>query len=603
MGRVIFNIAAKCDKAGRSQNQDNYWVCPDLSHCDKSYREIVGNDEDIELLEKGALLVVADGMGGMNAGEKASELVIAGIKKRFANIPNSVLSNEEDIKKYIKESIIEADQSVKVYAKENRSAEGLGSTIVLLWILNEKAYCAWCGDSRIYRYNPNNQLVRLSHDHSYVQGLVDDGKIEEEEAFDHPDGNIITRSLGDNGEVANPEIMVYDLFERDVFLLCSDGLCGLLPDKEIESLISTNCSSSKDALNALWNAGTKAGWTDNATIDLLCVLSGGKRPKGVAVGYPTKVKDKVQKNNQTKKDSQSQHENFFAKLIRPPFLYMILAATIALFSLALYQRCSSTNNDESGNHIYNINTGNTNNSSTGTNTVNENNASHENPANGNGSNNNVNHNNSGRQNNTNNSNNNSNNSNNNSNNNSGSNNGGNNENNNPANDNNNGNHNPNNGNNNIGNIINNINNHQNNTQEDVINQPDPQYIEQLNAVRGDVNNVREALNRARQQSGTVTKQQYNTLNNFCTNVNHLADKSNPSYKCLDSNIKYEIASWERLVNEINAIEFRVIEDFNEGYFDGNPSGEYNSQHDGRNNGRRDGRHNGRRNNRYGNVLL
>ena len=86
MSRIIFNLAAKCDRAGRSQNQDNYWVCPDLTKWDAPLEKIVGTDEDVELSDKGSLLVVADGMGGMNAGEVASKLVIEGIKKSMASI-------------------------------------------------------------------------------------------------------------------------------------------------------------------------------------------------------------------------------------------------------------------------------------------------------------------------------------------------------------------------------------------------------------------------------------------------------------------------------------------------------------------------------------
>ena len=277
MSRIIFNLAAKCDAAGRSQNQDNYWVCPDLTKWNAPTDKVLGTDEDVELSDKGALLVVADGMGGMNAGEVASQLVIEGIKKKFSKIPDSLLSNEAEIMSFIHSAIVESDESIKKYAKEHREAEGLGSTIVLLWLLNGRAFCGWCGDSRIYRFNPNNELVRLSHDHSYVQSLVDEGKITEEEAFDHPDGNIISKALGDNGNKAEPEIRVYDVYSRDVFLLCSDGLCGLLQDTEINDIIQETCTSSKDSLDALWKKGEKAGWSDNATIDLLCIVEGGKK--------------------------------------------------------------------------------------------------------------------------------------------------------------------------------------------------------------------------------------------------------------------------------------------------------------------------------------
>lgn len=365
MSRISFNVAAKCDKAGRTQNQDNYLVCPNLSQINDSFNDIIGCDKDVVLSDKGALLVVADGMGGMNAGEVASELVIKHIKESFSNIPTAILGDETQMLSFIKNSIINADQHIKDYANEHREADGMGSTIVLVWFWGTKAYCGWCGDSRIYRYNPNNELVRLSHDHSYVQELVDSGKICLEDAFDHPDGNIVTRALGDNGEKANPELRAYDICERDVFLLCSDGLCGLLQDNQIQDIISLNCSSTKDALNALWKAGDSAGWSDNATIELLNIIEGGMRPKGVAVGYPVKKvpvqvapkpahssKVEIPKNNET------------PRKVQPRILvYIISLVVMAALAIVLFRTCSKNrserieqNGGESTNSKFNYDT-------------------------------------------------------------------------------------------------------------------------------------------------------------------------------------------------------------------------------------------------------
>lgn len=357
MSRVSFNVAAKCDKAGRTQNQDNYWVCPDLSRVNDSFEDVIGKDKDVALSDKGALLVVADGMGGMNAGEKASELVIKGVQKGFSSIPEGILGNDDQMLSFIRDVIVSSDQSVKDYAKTNREADGLGSTIVLLWLWGGKAYCGWCGDSRIYRYNPNNSLVRLSHDHSYVQELVDDGKIEPEEAFDHPDGNIVTRALGDNGEKANPELKVYDICERDMFLLCSDGLCGLLQDKQIEDIISVNCSSTKDALAALWKAGESEGWTDNATIDLLNIVEGGARPKGVAVGYPV-IKRNTPSVPRHKDDPKvdSPSSNLFKKISPKIILFVVASIAIIFLTIVLIRTLSKGKNEmqQQGGNTYEV---------------------------------------------------------------------------------------------------------------------------------------------------------------------------------------------------------------------------------------------------------
>ena len=348
MNRIIINTAAKCDKAGREQNQDNYWVCPDLNS-PQSQSKIINTDEGFELYDTGALFVVADGMGGMNAGEVASEYVIKCIQKQFSNIPKDCTENDESILKFISNAILYADDNIKRYAKSHREAEGLGSTIALLWLYNGKAYCGWCGDSRIYRYNANNKLVRLSHDHSYVQSLVDEGKLSEEDAFEHPDSNIITRSLGDNGEIAVPETKVYDIFERDVFLLCSDGLCGLLPDQEIEDLVSLHCSSSNDALHALWDRGEQKGWNDNVTIELIVIESCIKKAKGVPQGYPI-IAPKKKKSNKSlgsKKgtDDIVEKQKWYQK---PQIIVSIIAALIGIaliMFLTIDNRKSKRNSD------------------------------------------------------------------------------------------------------------------------------------------------------------------------------------------------------------------------------------------------------------------
>lgn len=329
MSRVTFNIAAKCDKAGRSQNQDNFWVCPNLDKIGDT--SAIGNDSDVELSSKGALLVVADGMGGMKSGEKASEFVIEGIKSHFSNIPESILNDDKAIISFIKNAIIQSDQLIKAYAKDHRESEGMGSTIVLIWLLGEKAYCGWCGDSRIYCYNPQNSLVRLSHDHSYVQSLVDEGKITEDEAFDHPDGNIITRSLGDSGEAANPETKIYPIHRRDVFLLCSDGLCGLLNDEQIETILADNCTSSEDALKALWSKGQQEGWSDNATIEVACITDGGVTPTRKAAGYDEgKPKPVISKNNPIKKDT-----NVMPNFWQTNKQYILIVAVVAIVAIGI----------------------------------------------------------------------------------------------------------------------------------------------------------------------------------------------------------------------------------------------------------------------------
>lgn len=289
MKPIHLDISAICDKAGRPVNQDNFWLCPDLSTYTSTGKvsledRLVG----IELPSQGSLFLVADGMGGQSAGEVASQIVVDTIKQKFADLSAVDLADSLSVKRFIKQVIVDADKEMKQYAASHPEAQGMGSTIVLLWLLADRAYVGWCGDSRAYCYNEANRLVRLSHDHSYVQDLVDKGLLPEEHAFDHPNSNIITRSLGDSGEKANPEVKDYPIHRGDIFLLCSDGLCGLLRDEEMEGILAAHTQSMGSSLKALWNRGTSLGWDDNTTIILAKVTEGGAEPSD-AIGYNATV--------------------------------------------------------------------------------------------------------------------------------------------------------------------------------------------------------------------------------------------------------------------------------------------------------------------------
>jgi serine/threonine protein phosphatase PrpC len=221
-------MAARCEAAGRPNNEDNYQLDDNLS--DNSWGFTA--DAEVSLGEKGALLVVCDGMGGMNAGEVASDIAVKTIKEWFTTEKLTDATIAAPCK-YIASAIVAADAAIKAHSKTNPDTEGMGSTIVLAWLLGQKVYVGWCGDSRCYRFNPALGLERLSHDHSYVQELVDAGKLTEELAFDHPNNNIITRSLGDPRGAAQPDTKEFDLYDQDIILLCSDGLCGTLRDNEM----------------------------------------------------------------------------------------------------------------------------------------------------------------------------------------------------------------------------------------------------------------------------------------------------------------------------------------------------------------------------------
>lgn len=257
----------------RTNNEDNFIVCPVLS--DDNWFIPRNTNNVLDLDENGCLLVVADGMGGMNAGEVASEIAVESIKEIFRSASlTRIKKKARTIEKFLEKVIVTADKNIKNHVESNPQTSGMGTTVVLAWVVDGYAHIAWCGDSRAYCYNPERGLWRLTRDHSYVQQLVDSGKLDPDLAFDHPNSNIITRSLGDSSVKAKPDVTAYKLMAGDTLILCSDGLCGLCRDDEISSVIDIcNLSDIEDIKTSLISAALDAGGYDNVTVALFQCIS------------------------------------------------------------------------------------------------------------------------------------------------------------------------------------------------------------------------------------------------------------------------------------------------------------------------------------------
>lgn len=281
MKKIKFRVAAYTDSAGKSNldaprngNEDNMFVCSDLSSQGKE-RYFIADKEEY-LSKYGCLMVVADGMGGMNAGEVASEIAINVVKESFAlgTLDKAVLKTEKNRARFMESVVVAADDAIKQHAKIHKECDGMGSTIVMAWLYEGEVTVTWCGDSRAYLYREAEGLKQISKDHSYVQGLVDEGKITMDEAFDHPYNNVITRSLGDPCHKAKPDSVTVPVFKGDIILVNSDGLSGVLQDSVMERLIKNNRKDMNGCRLALWDAAEKAGWYDNVTAILCEVVDG-----------------------------------------------------------------------------------------------------------------------------------------------------------------------------------------------------------------------------------------------------------------------------------------------------------------------------------------
>lgn len=290
---IIFRMAAWTDAAGKYDsnaplegNEDNYYIDDDLGDNTPSHWVA---DEDIVLSDYGMLMAVADGMGGMNAGEVASQIAHDTVAEFFApgKITTQLAVTHESRSRYMEDIVRETDRRIKADAHSNGGHKGMGSTLIMAWIVNGELTLTWIGDSRAYRFNPATGIELLSRDHSYVQELADKGIITYKQTFEHPQGNIVTRSLGDTSQKAKPESRLFKVYDNDIFLLCSDGLSGVLRDKKtydengqlypgdnLEDVIANHQTSLRECREALWKAAENADWYDNVTA-ILCKISSG----------------------------------------------------------------------------------------------------------------------------------------------------------------------------------------------------------------------------------------------------------------------------------------------------------------------------------------
>lgn len=223
------------------------------------------------MLVKLPLLVVADGIGGQEAGEVASQIAIETME-----IESPVTADAEQLGS----AVCHANEAVIRGVDEGRGRPGMGTTMTAAYIEHSTMAVAQVGDSRAYRLR-DGSLEQLTHDHSLIAAMVDSGQITEEEARTHPSRSIITRALGSDPEMT-PDLFEFDLHDGDRIVLCSDGLSGMIPDEDIK-LILDEFPVAQEAADALVAAANAAGGLDNITVIVVNV-------DRVSVGEEVKAK-------------------------------------------------------------------------------------------------------------------------------------------------------------------------------------------------------------------------------------------------------------------------------------------------------------------------
>lgn len=236
---------AKSDKGKvREMNQDYYYISNSLDQIQ--------------------LYILADGMGGYNGGEIASSLAVKTAKNYIENNFKEIEKNRESIIQLLGSSIEYANMVVYEKAKENKELQGMGTTLEICLIYNNKVYIGHVGDSRIYRIR--KQFVRkLTQDHSYVQKLVKEGTITKEQAAHHPQKNMLMKALGCNAFV-EPDVMVKGFLKDDILIMCSDGLTNLVSPDIIYEKASKNI---EQATKDLVEIANDRGGYDNITVIII----------------------------------------------------------------------------------------------------------------------------------------------------------------------------------------------------------------------------------------------------------------------------------------------------------------------------------------------
>lgn len=210
------------------------------------------------------IFILADGMGGYKGGEIASQLATISAKSYIESNFNKIEHTKEEILKLVKSAAEYANMVVYEKSKEIKELEGMGTTLEIVIIYQNRAYIGHVGDSRVYRIR--DQFMRkLTNDHSYVQKLVKDGKITKEEAEQHPKKNMLMKALGCTAFL-EPDVMVKGFQKNDILLMCSDGLTNMVSNEEIYNIVK------KDAYVAtkdLVDLANENGGIDNITVIIL----------------------------------------------------------------------------------------------------------------------------------------------------------------------------------------------------------------------------------------------------------------------------------------------------------------------------------------------
>jgi serine/threonine protein phosphatase PrpC len=237
-----------------------------LRYAARSDRGLIrGNNQD-SVYAGPRLLAVADGMGGHAAGDVASKVVIAALEHLDDDAPSG------DMLQSMREAVFEGSEHLREVIRESPQLEGMGTTLTAILFAGGRLALCHVGDSRAYLLR-DGQLSQITHDDTFVQTLIDDGRITPEEANSHPQRSLLLRAL--NGQDVDPDLSMREARAGDRYLLCSDGLSGVVSEETLaDALLDPDPQSTADRLIEL---ALRSGGPDNVTVIVADVIEDGGR--------------------------------------------------------------------------------------------------------------------------------------------------------------------------------------------------------------------------------------------------------------------------------------------------------------------------------------
>ncbi|HEY9531938.1 MAG TPA: Stp1/IreP family PP2C-type Ser/Thr phosphatase [Burkholderiales bacterium] len=244
------------------------------------------NEDSIAADPANGLVVLADGMGGYNAGEVASGMattvIVTEMQQILANAaPHQIdpRTNQEIARRMLREQILKANTSIYQAAQTQPQYAGMGTTLVVALFYDNRVLVAHLGDSRLYLQR-GTELKQLTRDHSLLQEQIDSGLISAEQAKHAQHKNLVTRALGIDPSV-EPEIHEYPARRGDLYLLCSDGLCDMVDDEDITMTLQALGANLSLAAQQLVQMANDNGGRDNVSVILVRVLREYPGARGV----------------------------------------------------------------------------------------------------------------------------------------------------------------------------------------------------------------------------------------------------------------------------------------------------------------------------------